>query len=144
VTIKLRKWLKNKKAASSGAIVFGLIVATLIFSVAAAACAGALTFTFIAYEQVSLSKFVWGPKNAYCQFTVENTGTANLSILAVRINGIAPKSVNPSLMTPYALDRGASIVFILTSADNFTHGDSYQFSVITTKGNSFSCCVKSA
>jgi hypothetical protein len=140
----LRKWLKNNRAISSAALVFVLIVATLIFTIAAATCAGALTFTFIAYEQVSLSKFVWEPNNACCQFTVENTGTANLSILAIRINGVAPKSVNPSLMVPYALDKGASIVFTLTPADNLIHEDSYQFSVITTKGNSFSCCVKSA
>ena len=127
---------------SSAALVSVLIVSTLIFSIAVAVCTGALTFTFIPYEQVSLSKFVWGPNNAYCQFTVENTGTANLSILAIRINGVAPKSISPSLMVPCALDKGASVVFTLTPADSLIHGDFYQFSVITTKGNSFSCSIR--
>jgi hypothetical protein len=138
------KWLKNKKATSPVTVVTALVVAMLIVPIVAAACAGALTFTFIAFEHVSLTNFVWGPNNAYCQVTVENTGTANLSILAVRINGAVPKSVDPSLMSPCALDKDASVVFTLTSADGFVHGGSYQFTVITTKGNSFSLSVKAA
>ena len=140
----MRMWLKNKKATSPVTVVTVLVVAMLIASIAAAACVGALTFTFIAFEHVSLTNFVWGPNNAFCQVTVENTGTASLSILAVRINGVAPKSVDPSLMSPYALDKGTSVVLTLTPADCFTHGGSYQFAVITTKGNSFNLCVKAA
>jgi len=135
------KWFNNEKATSSTALVSVLVIGVLIFSFAVAVSSGALTLAFIAYEHVSLTNFTWGPNNAYCQVTVENTGTADLSILAVRINGVAPKSVDPSLMVPYALDKGASVVFTLTMSGFFTRGSSYEFEVITTKGNSFSCCV---
>lgn len=140
----MRKWIKNKKATSPATVVSVLVAATLIGSIAAALCAGALTFTFVKFEHVSLTNFAWGPNNAYCQVTVENSGTANLSILAVRINGTVPKNVDPSLLSPYALDKDASVVFTLTPADGFTHGDSYQFTVVTTKGNNFSLSVKAA
>ena len=140
----MRKWLKNKKATSPATVVSVLVAATLIGSIAAALCAGALTFNFVKFEHLSLTNFAWGPNNAYCQVTVENTGTTNLSILAIRINGSVPKNVDPSLMSPYALDKDASVVFTLTPADCFTRGGSYQFTVITTKGNSFNLCVNAA
>ncbi len=136
------KFFCNKKATSSVAIVSVLIVGTLIFSVAAAVGTGLLTFTFLPYEKATLTDFAWGSNYAYCQITVKNVGTASLSILIVKINGVAPKSVEPTLMTPFALDKDASVVFTLTPVGSLTHGSTYEFTVVTTKGNGFSSSFK--
>jgi len=102
------------------------------------------SFIFIATEQVTFTNFSWGANNAYAVITVKNTGTSDLSISAVKIDGAAPATITPSLASPYLLAKGTSMTFNMTRTGGFTSGVSYEFTVTTSKGNSFGPYTRTA
>jgi len=137
IKISLRKLFKSKKALSPVIAAIILIAVTVAVSMAVAAWMGALTFTFMGTEQITYTNFVWGPNNTNCQVTIRNTGTSDLSIQAVRIDGAAPATCDPSVATPKVLTKGTSVTFTLTRAGGFASGTTYRFEVVTSKGNIF-------
>jgi flagellin-like protein len=140
----MKKLFRCRKALSPVIAAIILIAVTVAVSIAVAAWMGALTLTFMTTEQITFTVFVWGANNANAQITVKNTGTSDLSIQAVRIDGAAPASVDPSLTPPYVLSKGNSVTFTLTRAGGFISGTSYEFEVLTSKGNIFGPYARTA
>ena len=140
----MKKLFKSRKALSPVVAAIILIAVTVAVSIAVAAWMGALTFTFMQTEQITFTDYSWGSGNAYFQLTVKNTGTADLSIQDVRIDGASPASIDPSLGTAQPLAKGDTVTFNVTRTDGFTSGVSYEFTVITAKGNTFGPYIKTA
>ncbi len=144
VVISLKKLLKSRKALSPVIAAIILIAVAVAVSMAVAAWMGALTFTFMETEQITFTNFVWGPNNTNCEVTIQNTGTSDLSIQSVRIDGAAPATVDPSVAIPYLLAKGSSVTFTLTRTGGFISGTTYEFEVLTSKGNIFGPSARTA
>jgi len=142
----MRKLFKSRKALSPVVAAIILIAVTVAVSIAVAAWMGALTFTFMATEQITYTNYQWDNTGTieWFYFTVKNTGSSDLSISSVRIDSVAAASVNPSLSTPYLLTKGSSVSFNVTRTGNFASGVSYEFTVLTAKGNTFGPYTKTA
>lgn len=140
------KILKNSKALSPVVASIILIAVTVAVSIAVAAWMGALSFNLMGTEQLTFTNHVWGASNAYANLTIRNSGSSDLSIQAVRIDGNAPLSVSPTLspLSPYALLKGDSVTFMVTPISAFGAGIQYEFTVITAKGNTFGPYIKTA
>lgn len=133
----MKRLVRSRNALSPVIAAIILVAATVAVSIAAAAWMGAITFSFMKTEQVTFTNFVWGASNANVQVTLKNSGSSDLSIQAIRINGVSPASASPSLATPYLLPKGSSVTFTLTRTGGFNSGTSYEFVVVTSKGNLF-------
>jgi len=131
------KLFKSGKALSPLVAAIILVMVAVAASIVAAAWIGGLTPTSTVTEDVALSAVVWGADNANVSVTFENTGTADLSIKAFKIAGVDPKSINPTLDTPYLLKRGGSVTFVVSKDGGFGHKFQYMFMVTTSKGKSF-------
>jgi len=144
----MRKLFKCRKALSPVVAAIILIAVTVAVSIAVAAWMGALTFTFMATEQITYTNFVWGTNNANCAVTIKNTGSTDLSIASVKIDGTAvtPTSFTPTGSLPYLLQKGNSVTINMTRVGGaaFASGVSYEFMVTTAKGNSFGPYTKTA
>jgi hypothetical protein len=80
-------------------------------------------------EQLTIESISWNYNNA--TFVVRNTGTASLTIVEARINGVTA-TMNPSSVT---LNSGEQATVTVTKADGFISGMSYNFAFITMTGN---------
>ncbi len=99
-------------------------------------------FSFMGTEQMTYTNYVWAANNAHMNFTVRNTGSSDLSIQAVRVDGNTPTGLSPALTTPYLLAKGSSVTFMVTHS--FSSGIQYEFTTITSKGNIFGPLIKTA
>jgi flagellin-like protein len=138
------KFRKSVKALSPVVASIILIAVTVAVSIAVAAWMGALTFSFTATEQLTFSDYNWGTDNANFVLEVKNTGTADLSIAEIRVDGEAAQSVSPTLSTPHTIVKGNSTAFTVTPATAFESGITYEFTVFTAKGNQFGPYIKTA
>lgn len=141
------KLLRSRKALSPVVASIILIAVTVAVSIAVAAWMGALSFNFMGTEQVTFTGYEWGTPgtNSTCPWfmmKVKNTGSTDLSIATVRIDGVAPASCNQTL--PYALQKGYEVAINLTRTNDFTRGTQYEFSLVTAKGTTFGPYIKTA
>ncbi len=137
----MKRFLKSKKALSPVVAAIILIAVTVAVSIAVAAWMGALTFTFMQTEQITFTNYAWGASNANFTVTIKNTGSTDLTVAAIRIDGADPASVSPTYTT---LAKGAEQGYTITRTGGFTSGVSYEFTVVTAKGNSFGPYIKVA
>jgi flagellin-like protein len=134
------KILKNAKALSPVVASIILIAVTVAVSIAVAAWMGALSFNFMGTEQLTFTNSVM--TSTYANITVRNTGSSDLSIQEVRVDGVtADITITP---IPYPLVKGDSVPITVTPSSNFSPGVQYEFTVITAKGNTFGPLVKTA
>jgi len=78
------KILKSKKALSPVVASIILIAVTVAVSIAVAAWMGALTFTFMGTEELTISTLTWvKPDNTGFTVVVNNTGTKDVTISQV-------------------------------------------------------------
>ena len=142
----MKRLLRSRKALSPVVAAIILIAVTVAVSIAVAAWMGALTFTFMQTEQITYTGYQWASPGTttvpYIQITVKNTGTSDLSIAEVRVDGVAATGTGQTM--PYALTKGDSVTFTVTKTGNFTRGTTYEFMVLTSKGNQFGPYVKTA
>lgn len=131
------KVFKNKKALSPVVAAIILIAVTVALSIAVAAWMASLSFSLAQTEQITFTGSSWGANNAYFLLTIKNTGSADLSIQEVLVEGSSPASITPGLATPCPLTKGYNITFNMTHTGGFNHGVPYQFIVVTAKGNRF-------
>ena len=93
----MKRLLKSKKALSPVVAAIILIAVTVAVSIAVAAWMGALTFTFMQTEQVSITSMTYtGTSNSSTNdivLNVKNTGSSKLTLTAVTLNGDAHSSV---------------------------------------------------
>jgi flagellin-like protein len=134
------KILKNSKALSPVVASIILIAVTVAVSIAVAAWMGALSFNLMGTEQITFTNYVWG-SNTNMSITVKNTGSGDLSIQDVRLDG---HSVPNDLTVPYLLPKGDPVTIVFTPATPFSHGVQYEFTIITAKGNTFGPYIKTA
>jgi archaellum component FlaF (FlaF/FlaG flagellin family) len=92
-----------------------------------------LTFTVMKTEQLEIQGCTFNTGNANVTFSVQNTGTAVLTIVEVRVND-EYATMNPSSVT---LDPGDQTTITVTKTEGFISGVKYEFKFITAKGNIF-------
>jgi flagellin-like protein len=126
------KILKSKKALSPVVASIILIAVTVAVSIAVAAWMGALSFSFMGYEKLEVTKIVWTPMTGFT-ITVKNTGTKDLTIDRIEVNYAKQTVTSPALS--YVLKSGLSIDCAVTF--NYTNGTSYDISVVTSSGYKF-------
>jgi flagellin-like protein len=132
------KILKSKKALSPVVASIILIAVTVAVSIAVAAWMGALTFSFMGTEQLTVQKIRWGTSGlgGAGTFTlyVNNTGTKDATINQITVNyaGVTG-TITPTL--PYILRSTKSQSFIVTYA--WTNGTNYDISVVTSDNYKF-------
>ena len=131
------KILKNSKALSPVVASIILIAVTVAVSIAVAAWMGALSFNFMGTEQLSFTNSAIGTADA--NLTVRNIGSSDLSIQEVRVDG---NVYSTNMTTPYPLAKGALVTILVTKT--WIPGVQYEFTVITTKGNTFGPLIKIA
>ncbi len=136
----MRIW-KNVKALSPVVASIILIAVTVAVSIAVAAWMGALSFNFMNTEQITFTNYQWGPSNAYFLFTAKNTGATDLMVREARIDGATP---NTSNCTDSTLAKGTSVTINVTRSSAYSSGVQYEFTVLTSKGNTFGPFIKTA
>ena len=125
------KILKNKKALSPVVASIILIAVTVAVSIAVAAWMGALTFTFMATEQVQITNMTFGSN--WIAVTVNNTGTSPVSINEAWVNNVKQTSTTPSL--PHTISANSG--FVLNITYTVVAGANYQVKLVSSKGNQF-------
>jgi flagellin-like protein len=132
------KILKSRKALSPVVASIILIAVTVAVSIAVAAWMGALTFSFMGVEKLTISKITWnwGTAPALRTFVinVNNTGTKDLTINQILVNyaGVTT-TIAPAL--PLILKATESTT--LTVLYVYTNGTNYDISVATASNYKF-------
>lgn len=88
-------------------------------------------WTIIPTEELKITSLAWDDNNA--TFTVRNIGTADLTIVEVRVND-EYATMNPSSVT---LSSGDQATITVTRTGGFMSGVKYEFGFITAKGNQY-------
>jgi flagellin-like protein len=147
------KMLKSKKALSPVVASIILIAVTVAVSLAVAVWMGSLTTGQMQTEQLTFIDYQWDTSGTvdWFVFTVKNTGSGDLSIQAVRIDGVPAATIKYRTDTtwydfsaPLLVTKGNSVSFNVTRTGGFAHGVTYEFTVITAKGNTFGPYTKTA
>jgi flagellin-like protein len=128
------KVLKSRKALSPVVASIILIAVTVAVSIAVAAWMGALTFSFMGTEQVTISKITWQWSAKTFTINVNNTGTKDVTINQIQVNYGSTGVTQPTTL-PYILKASQSTVLVV--GYTYTNGTNYDISVVTTSGYKF-------
>ena len=134
--MKMKKLWRNRKALSPVIAAIILIAVTVAVSIAVAAWMGALSFTFMATEQISFTGIDWTPATGditTCNLDIKNSGTSILTIAKVKVNNV--EVTGDWTTTPITLEPNA--VVTLDISYSYTRGANYAFTVVTAKNNPF-------
>jgi flagellin-like protein len=132
------KILRSRKALSPVVASIILIAVTVAVSIAVAAWMGALTFSFMGVEKLTISKITWiwttAPATRTFVINVNNTGTKDLTINQVLVNyaGVTT-TITPAL--PLVLKATESNSLTVTYV--WTNGTNYDISVATASSYKF-------
>jgi flagellin-like protein len=138
--LNFRKFRKNAKALSPVIATIILIAVTVAVSVVVAAWMGALTIGFMGNsEQVAITNTQY-VSNAAVNATVQNTGSATVTIVGAYIDGKAVGFVGypaGSGTASSSIAKGTTSVFTLTlpTGSTFTNTAQYTLKLQTAKGN---------
>jgi len=116
-----------------------LIAVTVAVSIAVAAWMGALTFTWMGYEDIEINAchWEWGALgNREINITIQNTGTKDVTINNLKINhlGISNSKVDPA--PPFVYHTADGELDLIITYD-YTNGSSYDIAVVTSSGHEF-------
>ena len=128
----MRKLCKGKKALSPVIAAIILIAVTVAVSIAVAAWMGALTFTFMGTEQLEIQGCTFNPGNTNITLSVQNTGTADLTISKYKIGTAGTPT---ALASPVDVAQGASGSVVVPLA--WTSGTTYDVYLLTSTGKQF-------
>jgi len=125
------KILKSKKALSPVIAAIILIAVTVAVSIAVAAWMGALTFTFMATEQIQITNVEFGGtgSNKWIAVTINNTGTSPVTINEFWINNAK------QTLSSFTIDANSG--HLLNQTYSWTAGANYQVKLLSSKGNQF-------
>ena len=134
--MKMKKLWRNRKALSPVIAAIILIAVTVAVSIAVAAWMGALTFTFMGYEDISIDSVDWSTDNLTFDIVISNSGTKDVTIDHIEVNyaTIALLDVSPNTPFPFATADSAKT---LTITYGYTNGTGYDISVVTSGGFKF-------
>jgi len=128
------KILKSRKALSPVVASIILIAVTVAVSIAVAAWMGALTFSFMGTEQITVTTLSWKGPNTSFDITIKNSGTKDLTITQIQVNYGTTGVTQPSGL-PLPLKTGTTTTLSVTFA--YVNGTSYDISVVTSSGYKF-------
>jgi flagellin-like protein len=128
------KILKSRKALSPVVASIILIAVTVAVSIAVAAWMGALTFSFMGTEQLTISTLTWNDLNTAFTIRVDNTGTKDVTITQIQVNYGTTGVTQPDGV-PLPLKASAYTTLIVTF--DYVNGTSYDISVVTSSGYKF-------
>jgi len=128
----MKNFRRSKKALSPVVASIILIAVTVAVSIAVAAWMGALTFQFTAVEELQM------PPSSEVDFTtgnialtVKNTGTSQVTIVAVRVNGeTSTATIDPSTI-PADSEADVSITY------DWNAGSKYRIELLTSSNKQF-------
>jgi flagellin-like protein len=129
--------LRSRKALSPVVASIILIAVTVAVSIAVAAWMGALTFNFMATEQIKITNvhFYTGtgaPDGVHnVTITMQNTGTSPVTVTEVHINNAAANL----LSAQFTVAANSQVLANVTST--WTNGAQYEIEARTSKGNQF-------
>ena len=131
-----KRVLRNAKALSPVVASIILIAVTVAVSIAVAAWMGALTFTFMATEQIQITNIGFGPSgtSSWIAVTVNNTGTSPVTINEAWVNNAKMSTTTPALPQNIAANAGV-LLYLNTTVSN---GYNYNVKLVSSKGNQFS------
>jgi flagellin-like protein len=131
------KILRSRKALSPVVASIILIAVTVAVSIAVAAWMGALTFTFMATEQLSITNVSFASGNVI-YVTANNTGTSSVTINEAWVNNVKQTTVvDNSTSTAIPVTITANSGKILKITYTWTNGSNYQVKLVSSKGNQF-------
>jgi len=139
VSKKFRKFKKNAKALSPVIATIILIAVTVAVSVVVAAWMGALTLGFMGNaEQASITNTAY-VSNSTVSLTVQNTGSATVTITSATIDGNAATMYSGgTAVTSFSITKGQTSTFnvgFTNAALYFTITAQYTIKLQTAKGN---------
>jgi flagellin-like protein len=132
------KMLKSRKALSPVVASIILIAVTVAVSIAVAAWMGALTFTFMATEQLQITNmgFKVGAGTGWISVTINNTGTSPATLNEAWVNNVKKTTTTPSLPSGGTIAANKGLVLNITSL-TVAAGSNYQVKLVSSKGNQF-------
>jgi len=127
------KILRSRKALSPVVASIILIAVTVAVSIAVAAWMGALTFNFMATEQLKITNLRFGPLQTMINVTEMNTGTNPVTITEIHVNNGANLLANS-----VTIKANSNSTQPLTSTSNlWNYGSQYEVELRSSKGNKF-------
>jgi len=133
--MKMKKMWRNRKALSPVIAAIILIAVTVAVSIAVAAWMGALTFTFMGTEELTIATLTWtGPDTGFT-IKVDNTGTRDATITQIQVNYGTTGVTQPAGL-PLQLAAADTTTFTAIPFQ-YTNGTSYDISIVTSSGYKF-------
>ncbi len=120
----------KRKALSPVVASIILIAVTVAVSIAVAAWMGALTFTFMATEELKITNVEFITGGSLVNVTMQNTGTTPITVEEIRIN-------QGSNLLSSDVTVAANAVVEQQVSYSWTQGNAYQIKVQTSKGNQY-------
>jgi flagellin-like protein len=124
----MKNFRRSKKALSPVVASIILIAVTVAVSIAVAAWMGALTIGFMGTEEVRITNVEF-LSATQAEVTVKNTGSTAVTISEAYVGN------DGGIIADNTLDPGDAIAITVTGS--YQAGISYQFKVVSTKGNPF-------
>jgi flagellin-like protein len=127
---------RSRKALSPVVASIILIAVTVAVSIAVAAWMGALTFNFMATEQIKITNMAFPA--AQVTITIMNTGTSPVTISEVHVNNginILSTATNATWLASPVVPAG--ITYSETFAFAWVNGAQYEAELRSSKGNQF-------
>jgi flagellin-like protein len=142
----MKRFLKSRKALSPVVAAIILIAVTVAVSIAVAAWMGALTFTFMQTEQVSITNMAFsGTSNTSSNdivLTVKNTGSSKATISVVYLNDAVYSDVT---LSPSSGELAAGATGSVTLNDvTWISGNSYKVVLQSSTGTNIASYTKKA
>ena len=132
--MKMKKLWRSRKALSPVIAAIILIAVTVAVSIAVAAWMGALTFTWMGTEEITIATLTWTPNTAFT-IKVDNTGTRDLTITQIQVNygttGVTQPTNLPLQLAAAGTTTFTDVLFA------YTNGTSYDISIVTSSGYKF-------
>lgn len=132
----MRKLLKSKKALSPVVAAIILIAVTVAVSIAVAAWMGSLTMQFMETNEITITQLTFTAGNATAgeiEAAVSNTGTSDVTINIVKVNGATITQDNwDATADPATIAAGDSDTITITC--EVVAGSKYLVSLFTTDG----------
>jgi len=127
------KILRSRKALSPVVASIILIAVTVAVSIAVAAWMGALTFNFMATEQLKITNLQFGPLQTQINVTEMNTGTSPVTITEIHVNNGA----NLLAISVTIPANGNATQSITWTSNLWNQGSQYEIELRSSKGNQF-------
>ncbi len=135
----MKRLLKSRKALSPVVAAIILIAVTVAVSIAVAAWMGALTFTFMQTEQMSVTSMTF-PSANNITLAVKNTGSGKVTITAITVNGVAATFTTTKANNEWEAG-GTGYIYISTA---WTSGNTYRVVLQSSTGTNVASYEKRA